>query len=276
MKATLYCLTVLALGSVAAGLGMLVVMVISGANLESPRAADEESQPLTPGELYYVAQAILRLRNGESREAIERSLDPRLVPSQMMRGDVGTLPDVRVLQVLGKGNILADWDGVTFWVAGVNTENLVDDRWLEAGGQLFECLGPASYSAASGVQRTVMRVQPFEPKRARLRALKRLAEEAEKRKKWVVKYELAGTTSQESPVFTVQGEQLRLCWEWKSTETDRSGSMLVNLHDGKGNSTLLEKCEEARGTRPLERGGTFQLSVAAFARDYKLWIESRE
>lgn len=102
---------------------------------------------------------------GEARDGMTLySLTP-MMPWTPKVGSLGTIGGVRVLQIVGKDQMLGERrildDRQTYWIKGIDTSNMADDQVVPLRA-MFVCVGNKTYETVSGGTNTVMVVEPFD------------------------------------------------------------------------------------------------------------------
>ena len=74
----------------------------------------------------------------------------------------GHLGRIRVIQVIGPSDMIADREGEgTLWITGISTRNYADDQTVDINEPLITPDGTKSYTNALGAQRTARMLRPF-------------------------------------------------------------------------------------------------------------------
>jgi hypothetical protein len=105
-------------------------------------------------------KTVLQLYKAKKAIAADPLWLPESVPLKWEVGEIGTLPAAHVIQVIDDKNVIASFGEESFWLAGVDTKKIVDDK--DYGfGELVRISGTKRYETVLG-QRTVFEVEPFD------------------------------------------------------------------------------------------------------------------
>lgn len=79
-------------------------------------------------------------------------------------GSVGILPTLHITQIVDDGDLIGEAGDQGFWLKGIDTKSLVDDKDYTFG-QTVQVTGTKRYTTAMGSSRTVYLVEPIDLKR---------------------------------------------------------------------------------------------------------------
>lgn len=95
----------------------------------------------------------------EFRKQIDEYRNKLLLFDEMKTGQIGTMGDVRILQILSPTRALGSWGGGVLMFDGITTRGVADDQVIDMSGRIFEVGETTAYETAFGATNTVFRLR---------------------------------------------------------------------------------------------------------------------